>query len=131
MRVFIQTQGVDLSKREQQHIQQRLHQALSRFGEKAIGATLYLRDINGPRGGADKDCHLVIDMPHSTTVVRDRGDKIGSLVNRAMQKAVQTIRKQLDRVRQRSSRAPHVGKGVTTARHRRMARALSALPDSA
>ncbi len=131
MRVFIQTQGLILSREEQDHIRQRLHQALSRFGQKAIGATLHLRDINGPRGGEDKDCHLVIDLEDTTTVVRDRGHTVRALVDRALHRAVHTISKQIDRIRDRPLRAPHLGKGRTPGRNRRMARALSAIPDGA
>ena len=131
MRVFIQTQGLILSREGQDHIRQRLHQALSRFGQKAIGATLHLRDINGPRGGEDKDCHLVIDLEDTTTVVRDRGHTVRALVDRALHRAVHTISKQIDRIRDRPLRAPHLGKGRTPGRNRRMARALSAIPDGA
>ncbi|RTL29172.1 MAG: hypothetical protein EKK47_14130 [Burkholderiales bacterium] len=73
MRVLIQTQGLNLSREDQNHIRQRLRQTLSRFGEKAIGVTLYLRDTKGPRGSEDTDCQLVVDLEDTTAVVRDRG----------------------------------------------------------
>lgn len=127
MRVLIQTQGLNLSQEDQNHIRQRLRQGLSRFGEKAIGVTLYLRDINGPRGGHDKDCQLVIDLEDSTAVVRDRGIQIRALVDRALHRAVHTIGKQIERIRDKPLRAPQLGKG----RGRPSLRHIDALHDGA
>jgi hypothetical protein len=124
MRVFIQTQGLILSRDEQEHIRQRLRQVLARFGERALGATLHLRDINGPRGGDDKDCHLVIEMEDTTAVVRDRGSQVRALVERALHRATHSISKQIGRIHDRPLRAPQLGKGRGQARNRREERAL-------
>ncbi len=127
MRVLIQTQGLNLSREDQNHIRQRLRQTLSRFGEKAIGVTLYLRDTKGPRGSEDTDCQLVVDLEDTTAVVRDRGHQVRALVDRALHRAVHTIGKQLGRIRDKSVRAPQFGKG----RGRPSLRDLDALPDGA
>lgn len=127
MRVFIQTQGLILSREDSEHIRQRLRQLLGRFGDKAIGASLHLKDINGPRGGEDKDCQLVIELEDTTTVVRDRGHQIRAMVDRALHRASHALSKQVERIRERPLRAPHLGKGRTPGRNRRMERAFNAL----
>jgi len=132
MRVFIQTHGLNLSREDREHISQRLRQALSRFGAQAIGATLHLSDSNGPRGGDDKDCHLVVELEDTTTVVRDRGHAVRAVVDRALHRAVQTVSRQLDHMRSRTQRSRALSRARQEApRNRRIERALMALPDSA
>jgi ribosome-associated translation inhibitor RaiA len=127
MQVFIQTQGMSLSRQEREHIRHRLHQMLSRFGQKVIGATLHIKDVNGPRGGLDKDCQLVIELEDTTTVVRDRGERIRHVVDRALHRAAQALSRQRDKLHERTVRAPHLGRGRAPGRNRRMARAMQAL----
>lgn len=93
MRVFIQTQGLNLSSEEQDHIRQRLRQVLARFGEKALGATVRLRDVHNAHGGHDKDCELVIDMEDTTAVVHDRGSQLRALIDRVLHRATQALGK--------------------------------------
>lgn len=93
MRVFIQTQGLNLSREDQDHIRQRLRQVLARFGEQAIGATVRLRDLNDAPGGHDKDCELVIDMENTTAVVHDRGSQLRALIDRVLHRATQALGK--------------------------------------
>ena len=131
MRVFIQTHGLILSREDRDHIRQRLHQALARFGQKAMGASLHLSDTNGPRGGNDKDCHLVVELEDTTTVVRDRGGSIRSLVDRAVHRAMHSVGRQLKEIHSRTRRAPnHRRDRQEPTRNRRMARAWDALPDA-
>lgn len=95
MRLLIQTQGLLISRSDRDQIRSRIQQALARFGHKSIGATLHLQDTNGPKGGPDKDCHLVIELDDTTTVITDRGADLKSVVNRAIHRAVQTLRRQI------------------------------------
>lgn len=95
MRLLIQTQGLLLSREDRDLIRSRIQQAFGRFGRQTVGATLHLQDINGPRGGQDKDCQLVIELEDTTAVITDRGADLKAVVNRAIHRAVQTIRRQL------------------------------------
>lgn len=95
MRLLIQTQGLLLSRQDRDEIRARIHNAFARFGHKTLGASLRLQDINGPRGGQDKNCHLVVELEDTTAVITDRGSDLKSVVNRAVHRAVQTLRRQL------------------------------------
>lgn len=95
MRLLIQTQGLLISRSDRDLIRTRIQQAFARFGHKPIGATLHLQDTNGPKGGADKDCHLVIELEDTTTVITDRGTDLKAVVNRAIHRAVQALRRQI------------------------------------
>lgn len=132
MRVFIQTHGLILSREDREHIRQRLHQALTRFGRQAMAATLHLSDTNGPRGGEDKDCHLVVELEDTTTVVRDRGGAVRALVDRAVHRAVHAVNRQLKEMQHRAQRVPSLSRSRHEApRNRRLARAMTAIPDGA
>ncbi|HET8871551.1 MAG TPA: hypothetical protein VFM48_13980 [Aquabacterium sp.] len=95
MRLLIQTQGLLISRADRDLIRSRIQQAFARFDHKSIGATLHLQDTNGPKGGADKDCHLVIELDDTTTVITDRGTDLKAVVNRAIHRAVQALRRQI------------------------------------
>lgn len=110
MKVSICTQGIRLSREEHDHLHGRLRQLLARFGQRAMGATLHLSDVNGPRGGVDKECHLVVELVDTTTVVRDRGDHLRGVVDRVLHRAVQTIGRQFGKARDRAVRAPQLGR---------------------
>lgn len=61
-----------------------------------MGVTLHLSDVNGLRGGVDKECHLVVELVDTTAVVvRDRGDHLLAVVDRVLHRAVQTIGRQI------------------------------------
>ena len=45
--------------------------------------------------GLDKDCQLIIELEDSTAVITDRGADLKAVINRAVHRAVQTIRRQL------------------------------------
>lgn len=110
MNVSICTQGIRLSREEHDHLHGRLRQLLARFGQRAMGVTLHLSDVNGPLGGVDKECHLVVELVDTTAVVRDRGDHLLAVVDRVLHRAVQTIGRQIGKARDRAVRAPQLGR---------------------
>ena len=66
-----------------------------------------LSDVNGPRGGADKCCHLHIVLPHlRDVVVNDTEIDMYIAINRAIDRAARAVSRRLSRQRVRSLRAP-------------------------
>ncbi len=51
-------QGVELSEALEGHIHQQLRSVERRFGERLTRIEVYLTDVNGPKGGANKLCKL-------------------------------------------------------------------------
>jgi ribosome-associated translation inhibitor RaiA len=132
MRIQIETHGLTLSREDRDHIEQRVQDALSRCGEHAMGATVHLSDINGPRGGDDKDCHLVVELDEGRTVVRDRGASVRALVDRALHRAVHAVQRQLKAMQHHTRRgAGYLRSRRDGPRNRRAARALELMPDGA
>lgn len=62
MRLEIRRRRLELSDGLRAHIEQRLRAALGRFARQVAQVWVYLRDVNGPRGGEDKCCRIVVHL---------------------------------------------------------------------
>jgi ribosomal subunit interface protein len=78
------------------HIKRRLQFALSRFESRVLQVTVRLADLNGPRGGVDKQCRMAVAIPSSGhiraevtdadlyTAIDRAADRIGHAVAREL-----------------------------------------------
>lgn len=62
MRIEIRAHGIELSEALQSYIKHRLRLSLRRFGDKLDRVMVRLKDVNGPRGGADKRYRVSIRL---------------------------------------------------------------------
>ena len=69
MRLEIRSRGVEVSERLKDHVEERLRLALGRLARYVGEVWVYLRDVNGPRGGKDKLCRVVMEVPRNGRVV--------------------------------------------------------------
>ena len=60
MRLEIRFLNLDSSPALRAHVERRLGFALRRFGDRVRSVTVRLADLNGPRGGVDKECRIVM-----------------------------------------------------------------------
>lgn len=51
-------QGVSMSPALEEHIKKQLQSVERRFGERLTRIEVYLTDVNGPKGGLNKQCKL-------------------------------------------------------------------------
>ena len=58
----LHTSGVEVESGLREHIERRLTFALSRFGSRVTKASVTLADNNGPKGGIDKSCLIVVRL---------------------------------------------------------------------
>jgi putative sigma-54 modulation protein len=56
------------------HVERRLRFALSRFSGRIRRVNVFLADQNGPRGGIDKTCRIVVRMKDGGDVVAEVND---------------------------------------------------------
>jgi putative sigma-54 modulation protein len=54
--------GIEVDSELKEHADRRLSFALSRFGSRILKTTMYLTDNNGPKGGVDKNCLIVVRL---------------------------------------------------------------------
>lgn len=93
-----------------------IQEALGRFDEKIQRVQLVLVDVNGPKGGLDKECRLVIHprrMP--PIVIHDRDSNPGALIHRVAGRASyalgQRIHARIERNQRSGNHAGHLVSG--------------------
>jgi hypothetical protein len=74
MRLHIHRAGSGRNPALCAHVERRLHFALGRLKTQIDQVTVKLGDINGPRGGVDKFCRIVVRCPGSAPVVVEQRD---------------------------------------------------------
>jgi hypothetical protein len=60
MSVWVRSRGFELTDALRAHAERRLRYALGRFRMRLRSVILRLDDVNGPRGGNDKRCQIVV-----------------------------------------------------------------------
>ena len=102
MQIDIQTRNFPLTSALQGHIERRLGFALSSRDDHILRITVRLSDINGPRGGADKCCHIQVVLPHlPDVVIEDTAADLYAAIDRAADRAGRTVGRRLARHRDR------------------------------
>jgi ribosome-associated translation inhibitor RaiA len=69
MRLEIRRHGVPMTESLRTHLKEKLQTALDRFARRIALVRVSLRDENGPRGGRDQRCRLVVEIPPRGRVV--------------------------------------------------------------
>ena len=106
MQIDIQARNFPLTDALHDHIERRLGFALSTRDNHIRRIIVRLSDINGPRGGADKCCHIQVVLNHLTDVViEDTEADLYVAIDRASDRAGRTVGRRLDRqrIKQRTS----------------------------
>jgi putative sigma-54 modulation protein len=98
MQTQILCRGFKLTQAIRRHTEKRLMSAIS-FAEHHIGhITVRLSDINGPRGGEDKRCQLVLKMKGMPSVViEDIETNLYAAIDHASERAGQVISRLIHR----------------------------------
>lgn len=113
MQIEIQARNFPLTHALSGHIQRRLGYALSTRNEHIERVRVRLSDINGPRGGDDKCCHIQIVMPRlADVVIEDTEADLYVAIDRAADRASRTVARRLARQRDKG-RARHLPTRLT------------------
>lgn len=64
MKVRIQSQGFTLTPAICSRVNKKLSRLLSRYDEELISVEVYLKDLNGPKGGYDKQAVIRVQLRH-------------------------------------------------------------------
>lgn len=94
--------GVTLEKDLFQYFDRRLSFGLSRFGPQISKVIVYLADNNGPKGGIDKSCQIIVRLRRAREVIAKAVDSDWRFaIDRAAATIAQNLRRELKRVRER------------------------------
>ena len=100
MQLEIQARHFSLTNALRNYIERRLAFALSAHDEHVRRVTVRLSDINGPRGGEDKQCHLQIVFDHlPDVIVEDTESDMYIAIDRATDRASRTVGRKVSRLR--------------------------------
>ncbi len=85
---------VDASRRN--YIERRLLYSLGRFGHRVRRVMVRLEDLNGPRGGFDKRCHIEVRLAGRGVLVVDVRDvELEPAIARAAERIRRRVRDEL------------------------------------
>jgi len=109
MQIDVQALGFELTPALRSHTERRMHFALGRFDSQVARLSVRLSDLNGPRGGEDKRCHLRVTLTDAPEVViEDTEADLNIAIDRAADRAGRTVARRLERShdRRHSPRPP-------------------------
>ena len=105
MRMMIHARKIALPPALRNHVERRLGFALGRFGNRLDRVTVWLEDLNGPRGGVDKRCRIEASVLRSGRLQVETMDvEIEPAVDQAADRIARRVKDDLDRMRQRRTR---------------------------
>jgi ribosome-associated translation inhibitor RaiA len=108
--IELRSWNVPLSDALREHTERRLDFALRRFAHRIERVTVRLVDINGPKGGLDKRCRIVVELsPARSLVVEATDSDAYSAVSQAAARADETVARAVTRRRPRPIATRHGG----------------------
>jgi ribosomal subunit interface protein len=100
MKLTLSSKNMKLSEALREHIEHRLYFALSRFSPKIARVSVRVEDINGPRGGVDKQCKIVVKLDRLGELSVEATDaEVYAAVDSAADRVGRTVRRELERRR--------------------------------
>ena len=103
MKIDIKTNGFEVTDGLRDYVQRRLDFALDWAKHEVRRITINLSDINGPRGGKDKRCQMHIPLSgHRDVVIQDTESDLYAAIDRAADRASQTLDRRLRRIKDTS-----------------------------
>lgn len=104
MKTQISSRNLTITQLERDRIERRLYFALGRFSSRIVSVDMMLQDENGPRGGLDKKCRVIVRLHGaSDVVVEGRGEETLSMVDRTANRAGRAVSRALDTRRNRAT----------------------------
>jgi ribosomal subunit interface protein len=94
MELSVRGLNFDLTDAILGHVRRRLTDGLAHYAPRLRDVTVRVSDVNGPKGGADKRCHVAVAADRVGAVYVDEVD---ADLYRAVDRAVARLRRQLAR----------------------------------
>jgi ribosome hibernation promoting factor len=100
MKIELRCEGYSAPDRLRSHVQRRLGQALGRFRDQVQWARVWLKDVNGPRGGHDKLCQVQLRVKGTSDIIlQERQEDARSAFDRAAARVIHALLRQVARQR--------------------------------
>ena len=101
MLIELRKRNVPVESETREWIERRVHFALARFAARIRRVAVSVSDINGARGGTDKQCRLRISLiPKGEVLVEDVDLSVEAVVANAVERAARSVARWLERHRE-------------------------------
>ena len=101
MQLDIRSQDITITDALRVYLTRRLRFALGRFAGRVTRVSARIADVNGPRGGIDKRCHLLVTLRSGDRVRIEEADAdLYFAIDRAAERARRALQRQLERRRE-------------------------------
>jgi ribosome-associated translation inhibitor RaiA len=92
MNVLIESSRSGEPQLWRQQVEQRVRLVLQRLQGQVQQARISLRDINGPKGGVDKQCQIMLTTAgHGQLVIVAKAEDAQGALNQALQRATHSL----------------------------------------
>ena len=109
MLIEVLNRNVRVEPETREWIERRVHFALGRFVARIDRVAVMFDDINGPRGGNDQRCRVLITLiPEKLVVIEDVDSTIEAVTARAVDRAARAVVRELERQREYRGEPEHV-----------------------
>jgi ribosome-associated translation inhibitor RaiA len=91
-----------------------IRSAVDKFDSRIRRISVSIRDVNGPKGGEDKQCRCVVHLKRMRPIViQDAGENYRKLVNQVADRVSYTLSQRMDRIstRRRAGKKPGKNQG--------------------
>ncbi len=107
MEMTVQTQGFALTSAIYRRTRSQLDSALTSFRDAVVSVDVYLKDVNGPKGGVDKVALVRIHLTtQQTLAIETTNANLDAAILLTARRAKRTVRRTLGK-RRRLERARH------------------------
>jgi ribosomal subunit interface protein len=111
MKHCITAKNVTIDDALHEHIEQRIYFAFSRFSPRISRVSVMVEDVNGPRGGIDKRCRIVVKLKRGGEVAVEATDAdMSAAASAAADRAGRAVQRELERRRTLERKPPKVTK---------------------
>ena len=102
MKVLLRGVHLDLTDALRAYVDEHLVSHIERFADdEAAEIDISLVDINGPKGGVDKECRVTVRMPGLSSVhVTETADSLFPAIDAARDRLERTLKRALERRRE-------------------------------
>ena len=112
MKLSVSQRGVRVARRLRQGIEGSLLKQIGQYAIKATKGRVVFQDINGPRGGVDKECRISLNFVSKGTVsVVGRAENFAHAFVSASEKLKSVVRREVCKRVRKKRRGPELAFG--------------------
>ncbi len=98
MKMEVRFHRIQNSDSLSRYIERRIQFALSRFGNKISAVTVRLEDLNGPKGGLDKKCQIIIRLKSRMLILEGVEENIYTAIDLTAERAQRQVTRTVNRL---------------------------------